>query len=80
MRHYAIKRNDGFIAIMQVVDGADVEECVRKFKEVQPNYTTHHPIDKADLPKDRSKRHAWTLDPQGKVIIDPAKASQGNPT
>jgi hypothetical protein len=55
------------VAIMQVVDGADIETCIKKYADIhgQPKFVRE--ISLADLPNNRLFRNAWRDD--GKAII-----------
>ena len=59
---YALTAPDNSVAIMQVVEGADLDECVAKFAAVSFKPVSVRPIDPAVLPADRAYRDAWTFD------------------
>ncbi len=69
-----LKGKDGSVAIMSLVDGADVEETVQKFKDSHPEgfYVDYFEYD-GYFPLSREFRDAWTIKGT-KVEIDNTKA------
>ena len=70
-----LKGKDGSVAIMTLVDGADKEEAVRKFKEAHPKdfYSDYFEY-KEELPKNREFRDAWVCDKKNNIVIDNKRA------
>ncbi len=73
-----IKCTDGGVAIMTLVEGADLSEALRKWGDVNPGkYLSHRDMEDSAIPKDREFREAWadtTLEPV--IDIDMPKARQ----
>ena len=73
---YAIKMNDGSVAIMQVPDEyKDVlpDEIIKKWPESERlKVVSFHAIQDNDIPQDRTYRNAWTWN--GKIEHDIVKA------
>lgn len=69
-----IKGKDGSVAIMSLVEGADKDEAVKKFKDSHPegNYGDYFEFE-GKLPLNREFRDAWTLN-GSKIVIDEVKA------
>ncbi len=69
-----LKADDGSIAVMTIVEGADKDEAIKKFKDAHPdkNYTVEQ--FKGKLP-DREFRDAWTIS-GNKIVIDKIKATE----
>ena len=68
----AIKRTDGGISIMHLLNDNELESSLRKWQEVHINeYVSHEIVTEADLPQDRLFRNAWGHDL--KVDMDKAR-------
>jgi len=71
-----IKCTDGSVAVMTLVEGADLSEALRKWGNVNPGkYLSHRQMEDSAIPKDRKFREAWadtTLEPM--IDIDMVKA------
>ncbi len=67
-----LKSKDGSVAVMNLVDGADKLESIRKFQELHPEYVDYYEGD-LELPKSRDFRDAWVLK-DNKILIDDKKA------
>lgn len=68
----AIKRTDGGISIMHLLNDDELESSLRKWQEVHINeYVSHEIVTEADLPQDRLFRNAWGHDL--KVDMDKAR-------
>lgn len=68
-KRIAIKMADGTVAIMNVLPGADKNECLRKFKELHVGqYVKHEEVNTNELPIDRSQRDKWYLDENDKKV------------
>lgn len=61
MKLYALKRKDGGVEIMQVMEGCTVPECIAKWSASRQAEMTgeYREISPADLPQDRSQRDKW---------------------
>lgn len=72
---YILKGKDGSVAIMTLVEGADIVDAFSKFKDSHPdgNYNEYAEFN-GKLPLSREFRDAWTHNGKG-VVIDQAKAS-----
>ncbi len=70
-----LKGRDGSVSIMTLVEGADKEEAIRKFKEAHAEgmYTDAFEMEEIEMPPSREFRDAWTLQ-GGKIVIDNTKA------
>lgn len=70
-----LKGKDGSVAIMTLVEGADIEDAVSKFKDSHPQgfYIDYFKFE-GKLPKTREFRDAWAHNGK-QVVIDSAKAS-----
>ena len=65
-----IKCTDGSVAVMTLVDGADLSEALRKWNDVNPGkYLSHRDMEDDAIPTDREFREAWT-DTTPELIID----------
>lgn len=71
-----IKQQDGRVAIMTLVDGADLSEALRKWSDVNPGkYLFHREMEDSAIPEDREFREAWTdITPEAVIDIDMVKA------
>ncbi len=71
-----IKCTDGSVAVMTLVEGADLSEALRKWGEVNPGkYLSHRDMEDSAIPKDREFREAWTdTTPEAVIDIDMVKA------
>jgi hypothetical protein len=71
-----IKCTDGSVAIMTLVEGADLDEAISKWKQSHPNkYLSHREMPDDAVPTDRTFRDAWTdTTPELTIDIDMAKA------
>lgn len=69
-----LKGKDGSVAIMTLVDGADKEDAIKKFKDSHPEgfYIDHFEFE-GELPS-REFRDAWVHNGK-EIIINPAKAA-----
>ena len=72
---YALKAEDGHVAIMQISEGADIDAEVAKFAEVNWHPVSVTPIDPATIPQDRSYRNAWAVSDKG-ISHDMGKARE----
>lgn len=62
-----IQRTDGGVSIMRPEAWEDVAVKLEKWKRTHVGeYVSHHEVDEADIPTDRSFRNAWTRD--GKTV------------
>ena len=70
-----LKAKDGSVAIMTLVEGADKDEAIRKFKESHPdeNYGQEFEFE-GKLPLDREFRDAWVVS-GNKITVDKMKAT-----
>lgn len=65
-----IKCVDGSIAVMTLVDGADLAEALRKWGDVNPGkYSSHRDMPDEAIPTDRTFREAW-VDTTPELVID----------
>jgi len=73
-----IKRVDGGVSVMRLINGADAATEVDKWKTTYPNaYVSHREIDELDIPATREFRKAWTDITNETIIdIDLAKAKE----
>jgi hypothetical protein len=71
-----IKCTDGSVAVMTLVEGADLDEALRKWGDVNPGkYLSHRDMENSAIPKDREFREAWTdTTPEAVIDIDMVKA------
>ena len=71
-----IKRVDGSVAIMTLVDGVDLDTAIGKWQQVHPNmYLSHREMPDDVIPTDRTFRDAWAdTTPEVCIDIDMAKA------
>jgi hypothetical protein len=71
-----IKCTDGSVAVMTLIEGADINEAIGKWKQVHPNkYLSHREMPDAAIPTDRTFRDAWADTTSERIIdIDMAKA------
>jgi hypothetical protein len=49
------------IAIMSVVEGADKDDAIRKFRECHPGEYLEEYFENLEIPLDRSNRDNWKL-------------------
>ena len=72
-----IKTHDG-VQIMTLVEGANFEDALRKWADVNPNqYISHREMPDEAIPTDRSYRGAWTdTTPELTIDIDIVKARE----
>lgn len=75
MTRFVLKRADGHIAIMQVSDGANLQECIRKFSEVQFTPVKVVEIDESAIPARDKFRDSWVLK-GNKIAHDIEKAKE----
>ena len=65
-----IKRVDGSVAIMTLLDNANEAEAIGKWKQVNPNkYLSHRQMPDDVIPTDRTFRDAWA-DTTPELVID----------
>ena len=71
-----IKTTDG-VAIMTLVEGADLSEAIEKWKQANlGKYISHRQMPDSAIPTDRSFRHLWTdTTPELTIDIDMTKAA-----
>ena len=71
-----IKCTDGSVAIMTLVEGADLDTVISKWQQVHPNmYLSHREMPDDVIPTDRTFRDAWAdITPELTIDIDMAKA------
>lgn len=71
-----IKCTDGSVAVMTLVDGADLSEALRKWGDVNPGkYLSHREMPDEAIPTDRTFREAWAdTTPEPTIDIDMPKA------
>ena len=71
-----IKCTDGSVAIMTLVEGADLDTAISKWQQVHPNmYISHRETQDDAIPTDRTFRDAWAdTTPEVCIDIDMAKA------
>lgn len=72
-----IKKIDGGVEIMTLVNGADETECVNKWKLRYPGkYVSHRQMPDSAIPVDRDLRDSWTdTTPELVIDIDLTKAN-----
>ena len=59
-RYFAVKRSDGGVSIMQIFDDSTPEQVIAKWHpEQRAAVMSVHPVNKEDIPEDRSARPAW---------------------
>jgi hypothetical protein len=69
-----IARTDGGVSVMQVVEGADPDECLNKWKASHAGEYVSHRVGSLDeLPNERTFRNAWKAD-AARVDVDMPKA------
>jgi hypothetical protein len=69
----AIQRADGGVSIMTVIDPAQADEALAKWRAVHPGaYVAHREIAEPDIPADRTFRNAWGAD----LAVDMSKARE----
>ena len=69
----AIKRSDGGISIMHLLNDDELESSLQKWRDVHVDeYVSHEIVTEADLPQDRLFRNAWGHD----LKVDMAKARE----
>lgn len=74
MKTYIFKREDGHIAIFYMRDGANIDECVRKFSQTAFTPTEVVPADEVALPERNEYRNAWVFgDGKVETSIDKAR-------
>ena len=65
-----IKCIDGSVAVMTLVEGADLLKALRKWGDVNPGkYFSHRNMEDDAIPKDREFREAWA-DTTPELVID----------
>lgn len=71
-----IKCTDGSVAIMTLVEGADLDAAISKWQQVHPNkYLSHREMPDDVIPTDRTFRDAWAdITPELTIDIDMDKA------
>jgi hypothetical protein len=71
-----IKCTDGSVAVMTLVDGADLSEAIRKWGDINPGkHLSHRDMEDSAIPPDREFREAWAdTTPEPVVDIDMVKA------
>lgn len=75
MGTFAIRMADGSVGIMQTIGDVEPEDCIAKWHpERRANVVSHHPIDPATIPQDRTYRNAWTWTGE-KIDHDQAKVT-----
>ena len=58
-----IKCTDGSVAIMTLVEGADLDTVISKWQQVHPNmYLSHREMPDDVIPTDRTFYEAWEAD------------------
>lgn len=66
-----IKKTDGRVAVMRVLNGADPQRMVEQWKTNNPGqYVRHSEVAEDVIPADRSRRDAWTLSDANTIEID----------
>jgi hypothetical protein len=77
MMRIVIKTHDG-VQIMTLVEGANFEDALRKWADVNPNqYISHREMPDEAIPTDRTYRGAWDdITPELTIDIDMAKAKE----
>jgi hypothetical protein len=63
-----IKKTDGSVSLMTLVNGADATEAVAKWRTIHPDYVSHREMPDAARPTDRTFRDAWEDSTPGLVI------------
>ena len=71
-----IKCIDGSVAVMTLVEGADLSKALRKWSDVNlGKYLSHREMGDSTIPKDREFREAWAdITPESIIDIDMVKA------
>lgn len=71
-----IKQTSGSVAIMTLVEGADLDTAIGKWQQVHPNmYLSHREMPDDVIPTDRTFRDAWAdTTPELTIDVDMAKA------
>ncbi len=71
-----IKCTDGSVAVMTLVEGADLKTALRKWGDANPGkYLSHRNMEDSAIPKDREFREAWAdITPEPMIDIDMVKA------
>lgn len=65
-----IKRADGGVSILQLIEGTDVDAEIEKWKVSSPGeYVSHREMADSAIPADRTFRNAWS-DTTAKKVID----------
>lgn len=76
MAHYALRKADGTVGIMQTVGDAKPEDCLAQWPaDRRAEVLEVKAVDPVDIPADRTFRNAWTLS-GGKVEHDMTKARE----
>ena len=67
---------DGSVHVMEIVGGANVDDCIQKWKAVHTGmYASHRSMPDSSIPIDREFRSAWSdITPQPVIDIDMQKA------
>ena len=74
MRNIIFKGTDGSIAIMSLVEGADIDDAIRKFRDShEKGFYIEYFECEPELPLSREFRDAWMYK-NNKVVIDEGKA------
>lgn len=73
-----IKRVDGGVSVMRLINGADAATEVDKWKTTYPNaYVSHREIDELDIPVTREFRNAWVdVTDDNNINIDLSRAKE----
>ncbi len=72
-----IKCTDSSVAVMTLVEGADLDEALRKWGDVNPGkYLSHREVDDSEIPADRTFRNAWKDEGPSYISIDMPKARE----
>ena len=71
-----IKCIDGSVAVMTLVEGADLKTALRKWGDVNPGkYISHRQMEDSAIPTDREFREAWAdTTPEAVIDINMVKA------
>lgn len=71
MKQIILKGKEGNVAIMSLVDGADVEEAVRKFRDVFPegDWPEYMEGEEFLTPLSREFRDAWKLSAKNEIVV-----------
>ncbi len=69
---YIIKKNDGSVSIMTLIEGINVEDEIAKWSEEDRNSIDSYEKLEGDVPEDRTFRQAWTHD----LSVDMCKAKE----